>query len=271
MRCLLCFAALSAAALASAQTAVTPPSASSSDLPSPDVHYAGPGVTAPELIPRDETIEPPAHCKHFDGSSLLHVVVGKDGLASQYFFLRPTSSDVDKVAIALIQLDRFKPGTVNGEPAAVAITNKVKIEGCLDTVKNGDGDGHYIFKLRSMPEQVVALESSLPELPDTPLHPHVVPDASGVTPPRAINMVDAQFSDEARKKGINGACIITLTVDVHGMPQNLQLRRCPDPSLNENSLSAVNKYRFRPAMKNGVPVPAPITVEVNFKIYAPTP
>jgi outer membrane biosynthesis protein TonB len=37
--------------------------------------------------------------------------------------------------------------------------------------------------------------------------------------------------------------------------------------LDEKALEAVSRYRFKPALKNGKPVPAIITVEVNFRLY----
>ncbi len=37
--------------------------------------------------------------------------------------------------------------------------------------------------------------------------------------------------------------------------------------LDENAVGAVNRYRFKPAMKAGLePVPVQITVEVNFRL-----
>jgi outer membrane biosynthesis protein TonB len=37
--------------------------------------------------------------------------------------------------------------------------------------------------------------------------------------------------------------------------------------LDEKALEAVQKYRFKPAMKDGKPVAAMIGVEVNFRLY----
>jgi TonB family protein len=37
--------------------------------------------------------------------------------------------------------------------------------------------------------------------------------------------------------------------------------------LDEKALEAVRKYKFKPAMKGGTPVPVSITVEVNFRLY----
>jgi TonB family protein len=37
--------------------------------------------------------------------------------------------------------------------------------------------------------------------------------------------------------------------------------------LDEKALEAVRRYRFKPALKNGKPVPAMMTVVVNFRLY----
>jgi hypothetical protein len=37
--------------------------------------------------------------------------------------------------------------------------------------------------------------------------------------------------------------------------------------LSEKAIEAVNKYRFKPAMKDGMPVPVKMNVEVRFHLY----
>ena len=56
-------------------------------------------------------------------------------------------------------------------------------------------------------------------------------------------------------------------VDANGMPQNEQVVKSLDPGLDQNALAAVAQYRFKPAMKDGVPVPVKITIDVTFKLY----
>ena len=90
----------------------------------------------------------------------------------------------------------------------------------------------------------------------------------GVSPPQALNQVEAEFSDEARRAKYQGVCLISLIVDVHGDPQNPRVIRALGMGLDEKALEAVRKYKFKPAMKDGrTPVPVMITVEVNFRLY----
>jgi protein TonB len=90
----------------------------------------------------------------------------------------------------------------------------------------------------------------------------------GVSAPVALNSVEAEFSDEARRAKYQGVCLISLIVDAQGNPQNPRVIRTLGMGLDEKALEAVRKYKFRPAMKDGkTPVPVMISVEVNFRLY----
>jgi TonB family protein len=90
----------------------------------------------------------------------------------------------------------------------------------------------------------------------------------GVSAPVALNSVEAEFSDEARRAKYQGVVLISMIVDANGMPQNPRVVRPLGMGLDEKALEAVRKYRFKPAMKEGkTPVPVMITVEVNFRLY----
>jgi len=56
-------------------------------------------------------------------------------------------------------------------------------------------------------------------------------------------------------------------VDAHGYPENPRVVRSLGMGLDEKALEAVQRYRFKPAMKDGKPVPVTILVEVNFRLY----
>jgi protein TonB len=58
-----------------------------------------------------------------------------------------------------------------------------------------------------------------------------------------------------------------MIVDAHGNPQIPRVVRALGYGLDEKALEAVRKYRFKPAMKAGDPVPVMITVEVNFRFW----
>jgi len=95
----------------------------------------------------------------------------------------------------------------------------------------------------------------------------LTPGAGGVSYPVALVSPEAEFSDEARRAKYQGVCAISIIVDSRGYPQNPRVVRSLGMGLDEKALEAVAKYRFKPALKNGRPVPVIITVEVNFRLY----
>ncbi|MGB8030319.1 MAG: energy transducer TonB [Terracidiphilus sp.] len=261
---------LLAAPLAVAQQN-TPPTA-------PTVFYAGPGVTTPELLPIALDYPVAAgHCKELDSDTVLSAIVDAQGDTHHVFFLSPLGNDLDKIALKWVIADRFKPGLRNGESTATAVSIEVRLNACLEKKKNENGQNVFLFQLRSAPEQKVDLQK--PPFKDATLTLIETPSRPGelaadsrqmgkdVTAPVVLKSVEAKYSDFARKKSINGTCLVQLFIDGHGMPQNLRVIKGLEPSLDENALYAINQYRFKPAMKNGTPVPVMITIKVDFRLY----
>ncbi|MFY9855472.1 MAG: TonB family protein [Terracidiphilus sp.] len=89
----------------------------------------------------------------------------------------------------------------------------------------------------------------------------------GVSAPVLLNSVEAEFSDEARRAKYQGTCLVEIIVDARGNPQNPRVVRSLGMGLDEKAIEAVMKYKFRPAMKGGKPVPVWQPVEVDFHLY----
>ena len=249
---------------------------SPSALPKPDsqlarvkVYTLGPGVTAPELLPLAPLSFPTEKCKRkMDGKVVLSVLVDEKGQPRNLMFLHPLGTDLDKFALQIAAADRFKPGMHEDAPVVVGESLEVAMQSCVVEKKNDAGKKTYLLQLRSKPVQ---------KLGDLPQPPEEVVLASGnagithvggsVTTPVPLNNVEAEFSSEARREKYQGACLISLLVDAHGMPQNVRVVKPLKYGLSEKAIEAVNKYRFRPAMKDGKPVPVRITIEVNFHLY----
>jgi len=91
----------------------------------------------------------------------------------------------------------------------------------------------------------------------------------GVSAPKVIFSVDAEFSDEARRAKYEGAVLISLIVDAQGNPQNVHVVRSVGMGLDEKAMEAVRQYKFKPAMdqKTNKAVPVQISFLVNFRLY----
>jgi periplasmic protein TonB len=90
---------------------------------------------------------------------------------------------------------------------------------------------------------------------------------AGVSPPRAINSPEAEFSEEARKAKYQGICHVAMIVGVDGVPRDVRVLTSLGMGLDEKALEVAKKYRFEPAMKDGHPVAVEISLEVDFRLY----
>ncbi len=90
---------------------------------------------------------------------------------------------------------------------------------------------------------------------------------NGVSAPKAIYTPEPEFSEEARKAKYQGVCVVWLVVGPDGRPRDIQVHRTLGLGLDEKAVEAVKTWRFEPAMKDGKPVAAQISVEVTFRLY----
>jgi TonB family protein len=88
----------------------------------------------------------------------------------------------------------------------------------------------------------------------------------GVKAPVAIFQPEAEYTDDARSAGISGVCVVALTVDAHGLPQNVRIVRKLDQGLDQNAVNTVSRYRFKPAMSEEGPIPVSLQIEVSYRL-----
>lgn len=163
----------------------------------------------------------------------LSVVVGADGVPADIGIANSHTSPYDEAAVAALLQSRFDPGTLHRKPVPVRTFVWVPFVG-----------------------------GGRPALPVT----GAFKDIPGMTMPTPANNVEAEFSDEARRKGISGAVLVQVLVTEKGLPAAAHVVKPAGYGLDEKSLEAVRKYRFKPATLDGVPVTVMIMVEINFRL-----
>jgi TonB family protein len=89
---------------------------------------------------------------------------------------------------------------------------------------------------------------------------------AGVTPPTPIYKVQPQYSEEARKAKFQGATLLSVDIDATGVVTNVTVIRPLGLGLDEKAVEAAKQWRFRPAMKDGLPVPAQAELEITFRL-----
>jgi periplasmic protein TonB len=89
----------------------------------------------------------------------------------------------------------------------------------------------------------------------------------GVSAPRTIYAPDPEFSDEARKARHQGTVQLWAIITPDGRAVNISVSRSLGMGLDEKAIEAVKTWRFEPAKKDGHPVAAQVSIEVNFHLY----
>jgi TonB family protein len=242
------------------------------------VYAVGPGVTAPELLPLNVTGISSEECKKkVAGKVVFSLVVDATGQPRNPVILQSFDSNMDQRALIIVCNDRFAPGSYAGATVAVAQALEVDMQVCVEKTINDAGKKVYSWRLRSQPVQrlgplpqaveevVIESSNSMWKKSDGTEIP-IYRVGGGVSAPVVIYYADPEFSDEARREGFQGVCILTLVVDANGMPQDVRVMKPLKYRMSEKAIEAASKYRFKPAMKDGKPVPVRVSIEVNFHV-----
>jgi TonB family protein len=88
----------------------------------------------------------------------------------------------------------------------------------------------------------------------------------GVSSPLLLYKVEPEYSEEARKAKFQGTVVLYVVVDEKGNPRELRVVRPLGLGLDEKAIEAVQKWRFKPGVKDGKPVAVAATIEVNFRL-----
>lgn len=88
----------------------------------------------------------------------------------------------------------------------------------------------------------------------------------GVSQPQLVYKTDPEYSEEARKAKFQGVVVLSIVVEPDGHVSNVKVVRALGLGLDEKAIEAVMKWKFKPGMKGGQPVPVKANVEVNFRL-----
>lgn len=241
------------------------------------VYHAEDGIAAPELRPTDFSPILANDCKyHGTGTVRMSLFVDSQGKSQNIVPVYPFSDDLERMALGIARIDHFAPGTKGGVPIAVAQELEIKLTLCtVNTIDEG-GNRSEVLRLKSPPVQkllpspngplttVVLFPRSSIQSPEQPKLNHI---GGGVSAPVPLRTPEAEYPLEQRKANVGGTCLISLIVDADGMPQDPRVVRSINEELDQKSLEAVAKYRFKPAMKGKERVPVRMVIEVNFRLY----
>ena len=224
------------------------PSSDKAPTPDPDgVYSMGPGIEAPYMT------SPALASWPADADSQLRMVrltavIGADGSVGKLTVLGARGDGFEAAATAAIEQSKFAAGTLNNTAVPVAVCLRVPfvrmrppIPRIVDCMGPNGASG---FGLGG---------SGMP---------------AGVTPPHATHVANPEYSDQARRKRIQGVVLLSTLVNEQGEPTDVQVEKGLGYGLDENAMRAVSQYRFQPATdRDGKPVAVRIKIEVSYRLY----
>ncbi|HBW19892.1 MAG TPA: energy transducer TonB [Actinobacteria bacterium] len=89
----------------------------------------------------------------------------------------------------------------------------------------------------------------------------------GVSAPIPIFKPEPPYSEEARKAKYQGTVVLFIIVDTAGNVSECRVIKPLGLGLDEKAMETVKTWKFKPALRNGTPVPVQVTVEVSFRLF----
>jgi len=89
---------------------------------------------------------------------------------------------------------------------------------------------------------------------------------SGVEPPRLLREVKAQYTEDARTRGVTGDVILEIVIRSDGSVGDVKVLRGLGFGLDERAVTAVRSWKFSPAKRLGTAVDVIVEVEVEFSL-----
>ncbi|WP_058186248.1 energy transducer TonB [Terracidiphilus gabretensis] len=238
------------------------------------LYEAGKVASFPELLPADLSSLMADKCdKSASGEVELTFIVDADGHPRNVMFIHAIGNDLDRLAVVLARANRFKPAMLNGSVVAVDLTDTIKLTGCTATEKNALGQEVHSLRFHSQPEQHLKALKGVPEKAVFALGSIAQvrhdPAGPGLKDPKlkmpvAIFTVDPSYTQQAKDKNIDSTIMLEITVSAEGLPGDIKIARPVGYGMDEQSIEAVLRYRFKPATYDGMPVPAIMKIAIFF-------
>ena len=89
---------------------------------------------------------------------------------------------------------------------------------------------------------------------------------AGITPPGLLREVRPDYTEEARRRGVEGDVVLEIVVRADGSVGAVKVLHGLGAGLDQRAADAVRQWRFSPARRFGAPVDVMVEVAVEFKL-----
>ena len=84
--------------------------------------------------------------------------------------------------------------------------------------------------------------------------------------PIPVKTPPPEFPVQMRRNGISGVVAVVVVIDETGSVASATVSKTSDEGFNDAAVSAVKKWKFKPAQKDGVAVKMKVTVPIRFNL-----
>jgi TonB family protein len=103
------------------------------------------------------------------------------------------------------------------------------------------------------------------DLPDDQTFAQYQRVTKGIKPPKAISAPDPKFPDLPADAEDHGTVVMLIGVSAKGRVEAVRVLRSDEQAFEKSAAATVKKWKFKPAEKDGHPVPVQVTVEMKFQ------
>ena len=89
---------------------------------------------------------------------------------------------------------------------------------------------------------------------------------SGIETPGLLREVAPDYTDPARRAGLEGEVLLEMVVTAEGTVTDVRVLQRLGAGLDERAIAAVQQWQFSPARRHGVPVAVLVEVAVEFRL-----
>jgi protein TonB len=92
-------------------------------------------------------------------------------------------------------------------------------------------------------------------------------NSAGITEPVPLERPAPEYPDEAKKNKVEGVVVLDVVIGADGGIVEVAVLEDPDPRLTQSAISAVKRWKFRPALDpNGKAVSVHSAITLRFKL-----
>ena len=87
-----------------------------------------------------------------------------------------------------------------------------------------------------------------------------------IVPPKLLEKVEPVYTQEAKAAKLAGTMRVYVEIATDGRAYNMRIVQGLGLGLEDAAVDAISQWRFQPATRDGIPVPAQATVEINWRL-----